>query len=53
MNIIRIDETKLDECLDVIHRSFATVAEKFGLTRESCPSHTSFMPIEKLRNHAE
>ena len=53
MKIIRIDEARLEECLDIIHRSFATVAEEFGLTRENCPSHTSFMPIEKLRTHAE
>ena len=53
MKIIKISENRLEECLDVIHRSFATVAEEFGLTRESSPSHTSFMLIEKLRNHAE
>lgn len=36
---------ELPECLDVIHRSFKTVAEEFGLTRENCPKHTSFLPI--------
>ena len=35
----------LDQCLDVIHRSFRTVAEEFGLTKETCPKHTSFIPI--------
>ena len=35
----------LDQCLEVIHRSFQTVAEEFGLTKENCPKHTSFIPI--------
>ena len=35
----------LDQYLDVIHRSFRTVAEDFGLTKENCPKHTSFIPI--------
>ena len=35
----------LQECLEIIHRSFKTVAEEFGLTAENCPKHTSFMPI--------
>lgn len=35
----------LPACLEVIHRSFKTVAEEFGLTPENCPKHTSFMPI--------
>lgn len=43
----------LPDCLDVIHRSFATVAQAFGLTRENCPRHTSFMPLEKLQKHME
>lgn len=36
---------ELPEYLDVIHRSFKTVAEEFGLTQENCPKHTSFLPI--------
>lgn len=35
----------LSKCLDVIHRSFKTVADEFGLTLENCPKHTSFIPI--------
>ena len=35
----------LPECLDVIHRSFKTVADEFDLTQENCAKHTSFMPI--------
>ncbi|MBP3704108.1 MAG: GNAT family N-acetyltransferase [Clostridia bacterium] len=41
----------LSVCLAVIRRSFATVAEEFGLTPENCPTHTSFMPLEKLQKH--
>ena len=41
----------LPVCLAVIRRSFATVAEEFGLTPENCPTHTSFMPLEKLQKH--
>ena len=43
-----LEESQLDSALEVIHRSFATVAEEFGFTRENCPAHTSFIPIEKL-----
>ncbi len=43
----------LTECLEVIHRSFATVAVDFGLTRENCPKHTSFIPIEYLQNQLQ
>ncbi len=38
----------LPVCLDVIHRSFKTVADEFGLTKEKCPKHTSFIPIYYL-----
>ena len=44
--IIReVNKNDLNECLEVIHQSFSTVAEQFGLTRENCPKHTSFIPI--------
>jgi len=39
---------QLPACLEVIHKSFSTVAEEFGLTRENCPKHTSFIQIEYL-----
>ncbi|MBQ7378506.1 MAG: GNAT family N-acetyltransferase [Clostridia bacterium] len=38
----------LPACLHVIHQSFATVAKQFGLTRENCPKHTSFLPLSYL-----
>lgn len=33
----------------MIHRSFATVAAEFNLTRENYPKHTSFIPLEYLQ----
>lgn len=43
--IYEVDKNELQECLDVIHQSFGTVAEQFGLTQENCPKHTSFIPL--------
>lgn len=50
MIIREIKKEELPECLDLIHRSFKTVADKFGFTKENCPGHNSFMPMEKLEN---
>lgn len=48
--ISKIDnKNKLPVCLDIIHKSFETVAKEFNFTKESFPRHTSFMPIEKLQ----
>lgn len=47
--IIKVSKKEqLNICLDIIHRSFQTVADELHLTKESCPNHTAFMPIEKL-----
>lgn len=46
--IYEVEKDELGECLDVIHQSFRTVAEQFGLTRENCPKHTSFIPLSVL-----
>ena len=43
--IKEIENSDLKECLDVIHQSFGTVAAEFGLTKENCPRHTSFIPL--------
>jgi len=43
--ISNVVQSELAECLEVIHNSFATVAAQFGLTKENCPKHTSFMPL--------
>ena len=39
---------QLNTCLEIIHKSFITVAGEFGLTKDNCPNHTAFMPIDKL-----
>ena len=46
--VYEVDKGELNECLDVIHQSFRTVAEQFGLTQENCPKHTSFIPLSFL-----
>lgn len=47
--IIRVEsKEQLNICLDIIHKSFKTVADELNLTKDNCPSHTAFMPIEKL-----
>ena len=46
--VYEVEQHELHECLDVIHQSFRTVAEQFGLTRENCPKHTSFIPLSFL-----
>lgn len=46
--IYEVEPNELHECLDVIHQSFRTVADQFGLTKENCPKHTSFMPVSFL-----
>jgi ribosomal protein S18 acetylase RimI-like enzyme len=45
-----IREAQLERCAAVIRRSFATVADEFGLTEQNCPNHTSFINVEKLQN---
>lgn len=48
--IVKVTKAEqLPICLDIIHKSFQTVAEDLHLTRENCPGHTAFMPPEKLR----
>lgn len=39
---------QLNICLNIIHKSFQTVADEMILTKDNCPSYTAFMPIEKL-----
>lgn len=48
LSISEVKSSELQICLDVIHQSFCTVAEQFGLTRENCPKHTSFIPLSFL-----
>ncbi len=45
-----IQEKHLADRLDVIHRSFKTVADEFSLTNENCPTNGAFMPYARLKN---
>jgi diamine N-acetyltransferase len=38
----------LESSAEVIRAAFRTVAEEFGLTKENCPTHPSFITTEKL-----
>lgn len=52
--IIRVEsKEQLDICLDIVHKSFQTVADKMILTKDNCSSYTAFMPIEKLISQFE
>ena len=48
-----VTKEQLPEVLELIHKSFATVAANLGFTKENCPGHTSFMPMEKLMGFYE
>ena len=48
--IKQIDESRLSDCLDVIHKSFKTVADDFGLTPENCASNGAFMTFDRLQD---
>jgi len=44
-----VHPAQLAQATEVIRESFATVAAEFGLTRQNCPTHTSFITDEALR----
>ena len=46
--IREIEEREIEKCAEVIRRSFATVAEEFNLTFANCPTHGTFMTLERL-----
>ncbi len=51
--IIKVtNKNQLDTCLNIIHKSFQTVADDMNLTKENCSSHTA-LPLEKLLNQSE
>ena len=51
MPIHPITRDDLPRVLAVLHAAFASVTEKFNITRENCPMHTAYMPLEKLQRH--
>jgi len=46
--VVALSASYLPQYAEVIRQSFATVAKDFGLTRENCPTHTSFITNERL-----
>ena len=40
--IREVEEKDLEECVELIRRSFGTVAEQFGFTEENAPRFTAF-----------
>ena len=48
--IRQLKYSDLESCVDVICKSFETVARDFSLTEKNCPNHTSFIKLEKLQN---
>lgn len=49
MTIRALDSNETDVLVDVLRRSFATVAERFDLTEENCPKHIAFYTAERLK----
>ena len=51
-NSIRaITYNMLPQVLQTVRKSFKTAADEFGLTKDNCPKHTSFIPMEFLETH--
>ena len=45
--IREIREEEIKECVEVIQKSFQTVADEFGITRENAPRYTAFATNEE------
>ena len=54
-NIEKIRENDIPDCVKLIRKSFATVAEQFGITVENAPRFTAFATTEErlLRQFTE
>jgi len=46
--IRQIERDEIKVCVQVIRKSFGTVAHEFTLTKENCPGNASFMRVDKL-----
>lgn len=46
--ICQIEEPELEKCVEIIRKSFATVAADFNLTQENCPTNGAFLTIDRL-----
>jgi len=51
--IRRIDPAEFPLAAEVIRASFATIARDFGITKENCPRHTSFITVDDLQRNLE
>lgn len=51
--IQQIQRNDLPVCLTVIRKSFATVAEEFGITEQNCPTNPAFMQLENIQYEYE
>jgi ribosomal protein S18 acetylase RimI-like enzyme len=51
--IVALDlEKEITTCVEVICRSFQTVAAEFGITRENAPTNPAFMTLERIQGAA-
>ena len=49
--IKQIQYSELECCVSIIQQSFSDIAEKFNITRDNCPTHTSFTTMQNLQHH--
>ncbi|MBU3182135.1 GNAT family N-acetyltransferase [Clostridium psychrophilum] len=46
--IRQIERDEIKVCVQVIRKSFETVAQEFSLTKDNCPGNARFVEVEKL-----
>ena len=46
--IRQIERDEIKVCVQVIRKSFETVAQEFSLTKDNCPGNARFVQVEKL-----
>jgi ribosomal protein S18 acetylase RimI-like enzyme len=44
-----VTQSELITSVDILRKSFGTVAEEFNLTKENCPTNAAFITIDKLK----
>jgi len=53
LTVTRLDPPDVPVCAEIIRRSFATVAEEFGLTRENAATNGAFLDDARVREEYE
>ena len=48
-----VGDGELKDSARIVRNSFRTIALEFGLTRENCPTHPSFITVRQLRRLKE